>query len=349
MAKKVLFQNRSGQPLYVEVGKNNNLTGNAPQVFDNDFDGHAKLVLFDVYGMLTVQGEEKPVFYFRHTDLAKNRYRFGNLLKPGDGPLSVQESSLFAQMANGDAPVSDYRKVSEAPVVYGFDTQSPCVEYRMKEDALYIKEGDFFSMKAEPWPITLYDHQSIYVNSSLISQPSIFSGVLNGKPFVGLGSYDRFCMRENVGTFSSVPMGYVAFCMSGIREDGRKEMLFASGSVNEDGKTMAFYYLDGETPVVSDHFEVEADWHHLPYVDDGTCIFKNAVIRFCGKEIHFEGKWGTKGFLEKPRLEKHGQSQVGGTFYEGETPYRHRLSNCWSECMEAYDYKLKDMGFDVVD
>ena len=39
MAKKVLFRNRSGVPLYVEVGKNNNLTGTAPQVFDNDFDG----------------------------------------------------------------------------------------------------------------------------------------------------------------------------------------------------------------------------------------------------------------------------------------------------------------------
>jgi len=349
MAKKVLFQNKPGQTIYVEIGKNNNLTGVEPQPFDNDYDGHARLVLFDVYGMFHIQGEQKPRFYFRHTDLAKNRYRFGNILEPGDGPLSVQKSSFFNQMANGDTPVSDYRQVSDSPLVFGFDSASPKVEYRLKEDGLYIKEGDFFSMKAEPWPITIYDHQSIYVGSSLISQPSIFSGVLNGKPFMGLGSYDRYCMRQDAGTFSNVPMGYTAFCMSGVREDGRKEMLFASGSVNEDGKTIAIYYLDGETPIVSDHFEVEADWYHLPYVDDGTCVFKDAVIRFCGKEIHFEGKWGTKGFLDKPRIEKHGQSQVGGTWYEGKTPYQHRLSNCWSENMEAYDYKLKAMGFDIVD
>ena len=69
----------------------------------------------------------------------------------------------------------------------------------------------------------------------------------------------------------------------------------------------------------------------------------------CGKEIHFTGKWGTKGFLAKPRVEKHGQSQVAGTFYEGDTPYEHQLSNCWVECMEAYDYKLREWGFDVVD
>lgn len=349
MAKKVLFKNRSGQPLYVEVGKNNNLTDLYPRVFDNDFDGHAKLVLFDVYGMLTVVGEKKPMFYFRHTDLVKHRYRFGNILVPGDGPLCVQERSFFDRMANGDVGVSDYRKVSESPMAFGFESTNPKVTYRLAEDALYIEEGDFFSLKAEPWPITLYDHQSIYVNSSLISQPAVFSGMLEGKPFMGLGSFDRYCMRQGSGTFSGVPMGYVAFCMSGIRQDGRKEMLFASGSINDDGKTLAFYYLDGETPVVCDHFEVEADWHHLPYVNDGTCIFTDATIYVCDKEIHFIGKWGTKGFLANPRVEKHGQSQVAGTFYEGSVPYEHRLSNCWSECMEAYDYKLSEMGFEVVD
>lgn len=349
MAKRVLFKNRSGQPLYIEAGGNDNLTGSCPRVFDNAFDGHARLVLFDVYGMLTVVGEDRPIFYFRHTDLANHRFRFGNILKPGDGPLSVQERSYFDRMANGDAAVSDYQVVSDEPLTFGFDCVEPRVSYRLREDALYIEEGDFFSLKAEPWPVTLYDHQSIYVNSSLISQPAVLSGVLEGKPFVGLGSYDRYCMSQGAGTFSNVPMGYVAFCMSGIREDGRKEMLFASGSVNDDGKTIAFYYLDGETPVISDHFELEADWHHLPYVDDGTCVFTEATVRFCGKEVHFSGKWGTKGFLAAPRVEKHGQSQVAGTFYEGGTPYEHRLSNCWAECMEAYDYKLRDWGFDVVD
>ena len=88
---------------------------------------------------------------------------------------------------------------------------------------------------------------------------------------------------------------------------------------------------------------------HLPYVDDGTCVFKDAIFRFAGKEIHFEGKWGTKGVRPEPRIEKHGQSQILGTWYEGSTPYKHKLSMTFSENMEAYDYKLEKMGFDVKD
>ena len=125
--------------------------------------------------------------------------------------------------------------------------------------------------------------------------------------------------------------------------------MFISGSFNEDGKTVAIYYIDGETPIICDYFTLEADWVHLPYVDDGTCVFTDAVIRFSGKEFHFHGKWGNKGFTEKPRIEKHGQSQISGTWYEGKIPYRHRLYYSGFENMEAYDYKLKKMGFSIVD
>lgn len=350
MAKTGVFNNRSGQVFYVESGRMNNLTDKAPEVFNNAFDGYAKLVLFDIYGTIYPNHETKPVFYFRHTDIAKNKYRFANILELGDGPLSVQKGSLFpGKLADSTTPINEYRKISEKPLVYGFDSEGPFVEFRLTSECLYVKEGDFFQLKAEPWPITIYDHQSIYTNSSVIFQPSTFSGVMDGKPFVGLGSYDRFCMQEQAGSFSNVPLGYTSFCMMGIKEDGKKEMMFISGSYNEDGKTVAIYYQDGETPIIADHFDFEADWYHLPYVKDGTCIFKKATVRFCGKEFHFEGKWGFKGFTDQPHIEKHGQSQVAGTWYEGSSPYTHRLSNCWSENMEAYDYKLKEWGYDIID
>lgn len=86
----------------------------------------------------------------------------------------------------------------------------------------------------------------------------------------------------------------------------------------------------------------------LPYVDDGTCIFENAIVRFGGKEFHFNGKWGQKGFTNVPRVEKHGQSQMGAAWYEGKEPYTHRLFTGGFECMEAYDYKLKEWGFQVL-
>lgn len=350
MASNCLFKNRSGQALYVEFGKNDNLTDLQPKIYDNEFDGHARLVLFDVYGSFYPIGEEKPVFYFRHTDIAKNKYRFANILELGDNPLDVQKGSLCkSKIADSETLINGYRKISNDRIVYGFDSSSPVVEYRLDEDGLNVQESDFFSLKAEPWPITIFDHQSVYKDSSVIFQPSTFYGVLDGKPFMGLGSYDRFCMKQNSGTFSDIPLGYTSLCCSGIREDGRKEMMFVSGSYNDDGKTVAIYYLEGEMPISTDNFELEADWYHLPYVNDGTCIFKNAIVRFCGKQFHFEGKWGFKGFTDKPRVEKHGQSQIAGTWYSGEKPYKHRISNSWVENMEAYDYKLKEWGFNVVD
>ena len=350
MAKTAVFKNKSEQIFYVEIGKKNNLTDLSPQVFDNDFDGHAKLVLFDVYGTFYPNHETKPVFYFRHTDIAKNKYRFANIMELGDGPLSIQKGSLYPkQLADQTTPMNEYRKISNQPLIYGFDSTEPLVQYRLDEDCLQVKEGNFFTLKAEPWPITIYDHQSTYINSSVIFQPSTWSGQMGGKPFVGLGSYDRFCMKKDAGSFSDVPLAYTSLCMMGIREDGRKEMVFLSGSYNADGKTIAVYYIDGETPISADHFEFEADWYRLPYVTDETCIFKTAIVRFGGKEFHFDGKWGTKGFTDQPHIEKHGQSQIVGTWYEGKTAYTHRLSNCWSENMGAFADNLRAWGFDVID
>ena len=112
-----------------------------------------------------------------------------------------------------------------------------------------------------------------------------------------------------------------------------------------EGYSTFYYYIDGEEPILTDHVTMEAEWEHLPYVNDGTCVFKDAIFRFCGKEFHFEGKWGCKGFT--PRVEKHGQSQIFGTWYEGKIPYRHRVYLTFGENMEAYDVKLKELGFDV--
>lgn len=351
MAREIEFNNRSGQALYIEIGKKNNLIDLVPEVFDNDFDGHAKMALIDVYGSIYPGGDgsKKPYSYIRHYDVMKNKYRFANILELGDGALSVQKGGLHLdEIASADTPVDGYRKISESPLVYGFGSTEKFVECRYYEDYLTIKEGDFFSAKYEPWPITIYDHQSLYVNSSVIFQPSTISGVLDGKPVLGVGSFDRLFIKQQGGNFDSVALGYVSTYAMGIREDGRKEFVFVSGSFNPDGKTAAIYYIDGELPIVTDRFTLEADWVRLPYVDDGTCIFENAIVRFGGKEFHFNGKWGQKGFTNVPRVEKHGQSQMGAAWYEGKEPYTHRLFTGGFECMEAYDYKLKEWGFQVL-
>lgn len=348
MANHVEFQGN----IYVEIGKNDNITGIAPAVFDNDYDGHAKLGRIDVNGSIypLEKGMEKPYFYFRATDVTNGKYRFGNIVDLGDGVLSPQKGVLHPdRTADADTPLVNYRLISENPVIYGLDSCEKKVEYRFKEDGLYVNEGDFFIAKYDPWPITIYDHHSTFLNSSCIFQPATLSGTLDGKPFLGLGEFERIHIHENKGDFTKVPFGYIYFGLYGIREDGRREVFISSCSLNHDGRSYAVYYLDGETPLVSNTVTIETEWQHLPYVNDGTCTFRYANIRFCGKEIHYECKWGTKGFQQCPRIERHGQSQTFGTWYEGSRPYTHRISSGIYEGMDVFDYKLKDIGFTVID
>lgn len=351
MSKTVHFKNTSGQTFYCELGPKTNFES-MPKAFDNNFDGHARLALIDVYGQFILDNneEQKPFMYFRHTDISKNRYRFGNFIEFGDSCLEPQKGAYHAgEVATPDTPIHPFRRIEGNERIFGYDSDEPRVEFRVYDDHATMKEGDFFSVTAEPWPFTLYDHQSFYPNSSVVFQPSTWIGVFDGKPVVGLGSYDRFCIRQETSGFDAVPFGYISMSAMGIREDGRKECCFVSASLNGAGKTVAYYLLEGETPVITDHFSMEADWTHLPYVDDGTCTFTEATFRFCGKELHFTGKWGSKGFTEKPRIERHGQSHMFGTWYEGSEPYRHRLHCTIVENMDAYDHILKDAGFDIVD
>lgn len=350
MAKRVKFHNTSGQTLYVELGEKNNFVDGTPECFDNDWDGHAELAVIDVYGMFFPNGDTtgKPFMYFRHTDVEHQKYRFGNLVELGDDWLSPQKGVFHAdEVADSDTLVSKYGKISDDPIVYGFGSDSKILEARFYDKYFTMNEANAFKIKAEPWKYTVYEHQSLYAGSSLILQPSTFIGTFDGKPVIGLGSYDRMCISRNVNGFDNIIMEYVAMNAMGIRDDGRKEMVLISAAFN--GKIVVYYLLEGEEPIITDHVEIEAEWKHLPYVDDGTCVFKDAVFYFCGKEIHFEGKWGTKGFLKEPRIEKHGQSQVFGTWYEGKTPYKHRVYYTFVENMGAFDYKLKELGFDVVD
>ena len=354
MAKKATFNNDGFYALMVENGPVNNLIESVPSQFQNPYDGNARVVLLDSYCMLFPNGNvsNKPYVYFRHTDVAKNAYRFGNIVELGDGPFDVQKGVLHEDEAADHTTAIDhpYGKWDNNADMLGFASNGK-VEQCYYSDRTTIREGSYLELTAYPWEgFTVYDHQSTYENCSCVFQPSTYFGVLDGKPVLGLGSFDRLCMKEtSKDGFGGVPLAYIAFSAMGIRKDGRKEMVFASIGLSEGARTMAVYQIDGQPSIFCDEVEVEADWYRLPYVEDGTCVFKEATIRFGNKEFHFQGKWGTKGFLKQPRMEKHGQSQIFGTWYEGSKPYQHRLYYTFVENMEAYDENLKQYGFHVID
>lgn len=352
MAKIVEYKNTCGQAQYINVGKikSKDLITPTPEVFDNDFDGYPILALSDVICTLFPGGDvtKKPMFYIRHTDMIKNEFRFGNVLEFGDDFLSPQKGVYhIEEVAQAGGKLTPYAKMSPDKEIYGYGSDVPFSEFRFTDEYMSAKEGEFLSVKGEYWPRTIYEHESMYNHVSTFIQAATFTGVFEGKKVMGLGEHDRLFIPTVVNGFDGITanFGYVYANMMGIREDGRKEQCLIS--LENSGKILGYYTIDGETPIVCDHVTMEADWYRLPYVDDGTCIFENAVFRFCGKEFHFEGKWGTKGFTPEPRVEKHGQSQVFGTWYEGSVPYQHRVYMAFNENMEAYDYKLEALGFNV--
>lgn len=354
MTKTVSFSNTSGQAQYVTFRP---ITAEdyrppAPAAFDNDYDDHALLALTDVMGMIFPGGDvsKKPYLYIRHTDILKSKVRFGNIVELGDTFLEPQKGVLHLdEVPQADAPFTQYRELGGRSGVFGHETVDGKAAFTFSEEGFTATEGNFFSLKGEPWPHGIVEHRSLYNNVSSIIQPASVLGRLDGKPFLGLGEHDRSHTPASVNGFDGVAgtFGYFYINMMGIRHDGRREQALIS--IDNSGKVFARYYIDGELPIMSDQVSMTADWVHLPYVDDGTCIFEKAVFEFAGKTLHFQGKWGSKGFTPQPRVEKHGQSQVFGTWYEGATPYDHKLFMGCVENMEAYDHKLEAMGFDVVE
>lgn len=347
---KVEFINHKDQPLYATIKDVNNkdLATKRPEVFDNDYDGHSILSLADIIAMVFPNGDvtQKPMLYIRHTDMIKNQYRFGDIVELGDTYLDVQKGVYHEEeIAQAGTKISEYHEFEDG--MYGFESKEPFSQLKFNEDYFTAKEGNVFSIKGEGWPKTIFEHQSMYNHVATIIRPATVSGVYEGKPIFGLGEHDRLFIPTEINGFDGITnnFGYVYMNMMGIREDGRREQALIS--LEFSGKIFAYYYIDGEEPILTDHVTMEAEWGHLPYVNDGTCVFKDAIFRFCGKEFHFEGKWGCKGFTPKPRVEKHGQSQIFGTWYEGKIPYRHRVYLTFGENMEAYDVKLKELGFDV--
>lgn len=352
MSKAIDFKNTKGPVLctrFIDL-KEKDLIAPTPKCFDTDYDGHAVLSLADVIAMIFPNGDvnEKPMLYIRHTDMIKKEFRFGNLVELGDDFLSVQKGVYHQhEVAQAKTPITEYHKVEDG--VYGFECENPKAEFRFSEDGYSVKEGSFLSLTADKWPLAIEEHESMYNHVSTLIQAGTFRGVYENQLVLGLGEHDRLFIPSEVHGFDGITndFGYFYMNMMGIREDGRREQALIS--IGHDQKILAYYYIDGETPIMCDHVSMEAEWYHLPYVADGTCVYKDAIFRFAGKEFHFEGKWGSKGFTPEPRISKHGQSQIFGTWYEGSTPYKHRLYMTFGENMEAYDYKLEAMGFKVVE
>lgn len=320
-------------------------------------DVGAALVELDPYGFMFPFGDtsKKPPLYFHHGYL--DTIRFNGVTEFGDDYLSPQYSGKYHdEMAQPDAVVTKaYERFEDTPSGYVMQTDKPFSQIKYYDDGtVTCKEGDVIDLTFKPLKFANVDYGNMWKNHFQVQQPCLLTGFYEGVPVMGMGSYDRTYIPPEVFAQHDIlsESAYIYVVGHGIREDGRAEAYMITIGLygeNSNGINNGYYWIDGEDPIVVKDASIEAEWVHLPYVDDGTVVYKDAVFHIGTKEIHFTGKWGTKGFTKEPRIDRHGQSQVFGTWYEGDTPYEHKLYFGWGEHTGAYDYVIKAYGFKVKD
>jgi len=315
-----------------------------PDYFDTDLDGHARLSLVDMYGMLFPEGtDQKPIWWIRHCN--PDSIRFGGFFEPGDGCLSLQKQKHMMDIAQKTAKVNKYRRIDET--CWGIDCEYPFFEYRFYEDHFTFKETDVMDIVAKPFDRAIFKHADDSMITSQITIPCTFEGTYEGKPVTGMGNFELMYLPQTEKRELNDFFSYIYSYGLGIRPDGKKEVYMVSA--NLEGNNHGFYWLEGEEPVMTSECKIDIEWIRLPYMDDGTCTYRDAVFYIGEKEVHFTGKWGNKGITPWPRVELNGQSQNNGTWYEGKESYVHSNYLIFNENMDVYDYKLEKAGFKVID
>lgn len=321
-----------------------------PACFNEDVP-HAtcRLIRHDNCGMI-LRGYDNPHYYFHNMDMETSRW--AGIIRLGDGPLGLQTGVHDEDMVQFE-PLTPYGVIRKNPLTYGvMTTRGIEMEFQYNEAGCTIREGkngSILDVKGEWFPYGVICHIGSEYNIPFIHLPVLLEGTYQGEKVKFLACIDRIFSPEGLEEdIIRNATEYISSYCSGVREDGRREFFMAL-ITHDNGKGLGIYWLEGEDPIITDEVVNEGEWIKLPYVDDGTVVNPNQVWRFGGKEFHVIGKWGAKGFTAKPRMERHGQSQYFGTWYEGNTPYQHEVWNTFNENMGAFSASMKERGFDVQD
>lgn len=334
----------------------------SPQCFANQTDGYAEMGKAAQYAQFSVEGVKNPVYYFRNIN--PDSHRWSGIIELGDHPLAYQRGLHGDNLAQGKTPTRGYRMVRGAPKTFEMESIEPYSLLRFQDDGhggveAEVREGpegSILDLKITPFPVAVISRANDSQPAPYFQVNTLVSGTYLGRPVQGMGGFDRtFVTGQAKKDLARAEANYAATyrctcaLYSGVRPDGRKECVYAL-ITTQNGTGIGMYYIDGEKPVVTDQVYLHADFHRLPYVKDDTVVYTQAVWNIGPKTIHFQGKWGTKSFSAYPKLDKHGQSQCFGTWYEGNTPYQHVLSHAFNENSgDAYAWRMEKMGFRVLD
>ena len=330
--------------------------------FQNENDDNAVFAKSSNFAGFFVDWVKNPVFYFRMVN--PDSQRWCGIIELGDDPLDVQKGLHGNDLAQAKDKTNPFRKICDEPKTFEISTMKPFSSIRYVDDGKggvigEIKEGEngsILDLKVTPMPLAVINHASKFQPMPYFVVTTLVCGTYMGRPVRGTGLIDRYFLpkkaticKKNEESFYQGAYNAIFGIYAGVREDGRKEWMYAA-ITDENGKGIGFYYIDHEKPILTNEVYLDAEFKHLPYVYDDTVMYTHATWTIGPKKIHFEGKWGTKGFTAHPKLEKHGQAQCFGTWYEGDTPYHHTVYNAFNEVTgDGYGDLIIKKGFKIGD
>lgn len=329
--------------------KNDDFSNN-PKCFSEEFlENDAILIRHDICGMINLV-DDIPHYYFHNMN--RDASRWSGFIRLGRLPLSLQTKVEGAQTSQTD-PLIEYNFICNDILTYGIKTKSGIyMDFTFNENGCHIVEGengDILDVNGKWFPNGLICHFGSEYNIPFMHLPVHLKGTYRGKKVEFLACIDRiFSPKGKEKEIIENATNYVSSYCSGIREDGRREW-FVALICHANKKGLGIYWIEGEEPIISNEVINEGIWQRLPYVDDGTVVCLDNIWKFGGKEFHVVGKWGSKGFTIPPRLDRHGQSQIFGIWFEGNVPYKHICWNTFSENMGAFYNSMKNRGFIVED
>lgn len=321
----------------------------APKAYQTNPDDHAELIRHDNCIMFYLEDDPVPYYYVRLSE--QKKYITSGIVKLGEGPLSPHICVHYDDLAQENADTTPYTKLPGTSTVYSHSSKNPISQQIYTENHAHFIEEDILDFTCEYWPICYFTNAELPF-SNYFSQPFSVTGYYKGKPVTGLGQFENICWTNQQLTQLREAGGGYLICniFLGIREDGRREFFYGY-FLRGAGTGTAAYWLEGEEPIITEDVTLKTEFYHLPYLSDNdpTCACKNMLWRFADKEIHFTGKWGSRRFSSDPINEKIGSSNSFGTWYEGNTPYTHRVNHTFNESMNATVENLKKNGYTVVE
>lgn len=306
-----------------------------------------------VWGWIFYEDGQPPRHFLREISPDGHLHEAVGCVQLSNHPQKPQIAIGNRDHMNADPSVpAVYRRIdgdpdglSDDPYVYEYSAiGTPEVLYRFSSGFTRIIEGDVLDLTFEHLPYAYYANHTSCFPGPYIYQPAIATGTYMGKPVKFLGGWDRAFAAYEKPSIAFVTNGqpniFTGIIGTAIREDGRWEWC---GTTMIGKRSAGFYWLEGEEPEMSVDVQMDPVWEQLSYGEPHERMLTGATFHVGERVIHYEAKWGYRGYRDTPRGAL-GSTSSSGIWYEGDTPRKYRMNFVFSESHNALEEIIKRDG-----